>query len=506
MKRRNHHKPDPEGESPFKTRREFFRQGACAALGITGMVNVLSHLRMIATAMGSEGSDSGGPGDYKALVCVFLAGGNDANNMIVPRGAAEYSAYAAARGVLAIPQEDLLAINPGTYSDGKQYGLHPNLAPLHDLFESGNKLALLANVGTLVQPTTQADYAAGASLPPQLFSHSDQQLQWQSSVPDKPFQTGWGGRMADLLEAWNADLGAQISMSISIAGTNSFQVGLNTVPYQVTTNGSISFAGFGPSSDPYSSALNPDGTYRNTNAGYRLKALHDLTGITPDGMGYDDQLFMKAYAGKVQSAYANDLLLSAALDGVSIATPFPTSSLGSQLKMAAQLIAARDSLCQSRQIIFVQATGYDTHADQISSHGNLMAELGESLRAFYDATVELGVQDNVTAFTMSDFARTYTPNGSAATAGSDHAWGSHSLVLGGAVNGGDLYGEMPDLTVNGPDDVNANNGRGRWIPSTAVDEYAATLARWFGVSAEQMPIVFPNLDRFPTAGSGLGFL
>ena len=491
-------------DSPFLTRRDFARQSACAALGITGVVNMLTHLRLINGAVAADArpgqqlepgvvSPDPGGGDYKALVCLFLQGGNDANNVVIPISEPDYANYVADRGIIAIqPKSSILPITPATYSDGIDYGLHPNLTGVHQLFNQ-NKLAILANVGTLAAPITKQEYLNGSvGVPTQLFSHSDQSVQWQSSIADQPFTTGWGGRVADLLVGLNGT--AEVSMSISLAGSNSFQVGNTTSQYHVTPDGSISFSGYGTN---YSNALEPDMmTYKDTNAGKRLKAFHDIMALEPAN------LFQRAYADKVNRAYENDLLLTAALEGVVVNTPFPDSSIGDQMNMIAKLIAARSALGQQRQIFFCEIKGYDTHANQLSAHANLMTEMSEAIKAFYDATVELGVADKVTGFTASDFGRTYTPNGVTSAAGADHGWGSHGLIFGDAVQGGDMYGEMPELVVDGPDDVNGD--RGRWIPKTSVDEYSATLAKWFGVGSEEMNNIFPNLPRFNTPD--LGFM
>ena len=455
------------------------------------MVNMLTQLRIMSGAMADETPGGGDSDGFKALVCVFLAGGNDCNSTIIPVSAADYDRYASDRGNLALPKDDILEIMPKTYSDGVDYGLHPNLSPLKTLFEK-EKVAILANVGTLVAPTTREQYLnKSVEVPAQLFSHSDQSVQWQSSISNQPFTTGWGGRVADLLDTLNQN--AQVSMSISLAGTNSFQVGTETVQYAVDTEGSFSFSGYG---NNYSNALNDDGTFKNNNAGKRLKAFLQVMDLEPAN------LMQQAFAGKVSRAYENDLLLTEALDGVDLNTPFPESRAGDQLKMVAQLIAAHEALNQERQIFFVEVKGYDTHADQVSAHGELMTELGEALKAFYDATVEIGEEDSVTTFTSSDFGRTYTPNGGAETAGADHAWGAHQFIMGGCVKGGEIYGEFPELAVDGPDDVNGD--RGRWIPTTSVDQYAATLAKWLGVTDAQMDAVFPNLYRFDDRD--LGFM
>ncbi len=478
---------------PDLSRRHFIGASCCAAVGATGFLSSLASLRL----MGAAASPGNGPqvssaaatlpSDYKALVCLFLQGGNDANNMIVPFDNAGYTAYASARSNLALPQTGLLSIAPKT-SDGRSWALHPSVQELYNLFGTG-KAALLANVGTLVYPTTKAQYTANSiPLPPQLFSHSDQQVQWQNSVPDKPTTTGWGGRLADLVNAFNTN--NQISMSISLAGTNYFQVGSKVSQYAVTTNGAITFAG---------STANA-----KSNDGIRYQAQKDLFALSQPG------LFDTAFAGISSGAIGSaDLLTTALASAPTILTPFPTQANGqltspaAQLKMVARLIGAAPSLGLKRQVFFVQLGGWDTHAAQLvggapttGTHAALLQQISQAVNSFYNATIELGIANQVTTFTASDFGRTYRSNGD----GSDHGWGNHQFVVGGAVNGGDIYGKMPTLTVNGPDDT----GQGRWIPTTSVDEYAATLASWFGVSSTDLPVVLPNIGRF--AKPNLGFL
>ncbi|HZE56837.1 MAG TPA: DUF1501 domain-containing protein [Chthoniobacterales bacterium] len=447
------------------TRRTFIRQAACAALTTTGILNTIFDLRRLSAAP-LDTSD-----DYKALICLFLFGGNDANNVIVPHDASGYASYAAARGILAIPQASLLPLTLQN-GDGRDFGFHPNLAELQALFNQG-KLGLVSNVGTLVAPVTRAQYlAGGAAVPPQLFSHADQSVQWQTSVPDVISKTGWGGRLADVLQSLNA--GSKISLNISIAGTNTFEVGNTVLPYVVSPNGSVGLAGF-------------DGS---ANANVRLQAFKDLLALP------HNNLFEQAYADTVsRSIAANDLLTSALAGIPAFQTVFPNTSLGQQLSMIAKLIAARNNLSMKRQIFFCSVGGYDTHGDQLAGQANLLTELSQGMNAFYNATVELGVASQVTTFTASDFGRTYPTNGS----GSDHGWGSHQFVLGGAVQGGRLFGTFPTLAVNGPDDT----GQGRWIPTTSVDEFSATLATWFGVAASDLPTVLPNIGRFAHPSLGI---
>jgi len=488
-----------EKDSDFLTRRNFFRQSTCAALGVTGMVNTLTHLRLIGGAMAQEG---GTPTGHKAIVCLFLQGGNDSGNTIIPiNPQPDYDQYKIDRGDIALDREDSMGnmlvhpITPDTYADGIDYAFHPQAGDLAQLFNDGN-LAVVANVGSMVGPITKSEYQQGLYLPPQLYSHSDQQVQWQSSVSDQPFQTGWGGRVADeMMKTLNQS--QKISISVSLAGTNSYQVGEDTVQYQVTPDGSVSYIGYGAN---YQNALNPDDTYKNNSPGKRLKAFHDIMNLDPA------HLLQKEVGSKMYDAYLTDRTLTDALSSVPpLTTVFPDSDSADQMKMIARLIAARSELGQDRQIYFAQVKGYDTHATQLTSHAALMTEMSETIKAFYDATVELGVEDQVTTFTASDFSRTYSPNGVGANTGSDHAWGGHALVCGGAVKGRDIYGQMPILQPNGPSDVDSNNGRGRWLPTTSVDEYSATLAKWFGVDPSILPTeVFPNLGRFDNPD--LGFM
>jgi uncharacterized protein (DUF1501 family) len=474
----------------FDPNRRKFLGACCAAVSATGMLSTLAQLRMMgAVASAANGpttpSRAGAlPSDYKALVCLFLAGGNDANNMLVPFDTAGYNAYASAagRGAIALPRGQLQGITPKT-SDGREWALHASLnsdfantntTGLKSLFDEG-KMALVANVGTLVVPTTKQQYTSrSVPLPPQLFSHNDQQVEWQSSVPDKPFSTGWGGRVADLVDAMNSS--GSISMAISLNGQNSFQVGKKVVQFAVNPGGAISLSG---------SSATP-----TTAAGLRTRAQNELLA------GQNGNLFEAAFAGLTSNAISDSALLSGILSApVPFTTQFTTTSLGQQLRTIARLIAAAPQLGLKRQIFFARIGGWDLHDAQLGAHANLFADVSRNVASLYRATVELGCADQVTTFTSSDFGRTYNTNGD----GSDHAWGSNHFVVGGAVKGGDIYGKMPDLTIRGPDDTGA---RGSWIPTTSVDEYAATLATWFGVSDANLPVVLPNIGRFATRNVG----
>lgn len=454
------------------SRRNFVRQAACAAVGTTSIASTIWNLRALnaAAAQATSGST-----EFRALVCLFLYGGNDANNMIVPRDNTNYASYAAARGPLALAQNVLLPINPTTPDpQSRLFGLHPSMPEIQTLFNTDKALAILSNVGTLIQPTTRAQYLGGtAKLPSQLFSHADQQVEWQTSWPDAPPKTGWGGRLADLLTSFNG--ASAISMSISLAGTNTFQVGNTVFEYQVSPGGTIGLSGFS-----------------GNDGAIRYQAVQDMLNLPHQNLSEAE------FAKITNRSIANNALLSSALSGITINTPFPANSnLSDQLKMIAKLVAARNTLGMRRQIFFCSVGGYDTHSNELTSQANLLTELSQCMNAFYRATQELNVADRVTLFTASDFGRTFTSNGT----GADHAWGSHAMVMGGSVKGGDMYGSYPTLVINGPDDV----GQGRWVPTTSVDEYSATLAKWYGVSSlSDITTVLPNIGRF--ANPDLGFL
>ena len=482
---------NPKNPTLDPNRRQFLG-ACCAAVSATGMLSTLAQLRVMGAVASPDNGPLGPPRagalppDYKALVCLFLAGGNDANNMIVPFDTAGYNAYAsvAGRGAIALPQNQLLGINPAT-GDGRGWGLHSSMnadvagtnnTGLKSLFDEG-KMALIGNVGTLVVPTTKAQYnARSVPLPPQLFSHNDQQVEWQSSVPDKPFSTGWGGRLADLTNAFNGS--STVSMSISLNGQNSFQVGRNVVQFSVNQNGAI--------------ALSGSSTNATNAAGLRTRAQNDLLAQA------NGNLFETAFAGMTSRAISDSAMLSSILSGnPPFTTGFSNSGLGQQLRTIARLIAAAPQLGLKRQIFFARIGGWDLHDAQLGAHANLFADVSRNVAALYRTTVELGCADQVTTFTASDFGRTYNTNGD----GSDHGWGSNHFVVGGAVKGGDIYGKMADLTIRGPDDAGT---RGSWIPTTSVDEYSGTLASWFGVSPTNLPVVLPNIGRF--AKPNLGFL
>ena len=450
-------------------RRCFLRR--LGALSAFGLATRLDLIRFAGDAQ-AQAAD-----DYKALVCVFLFGGNDGNNTLIPLDTGGYGQYAAVRpsaSGINLAQAALLPIQP--LNVGTPFGLHPALTGLQTLFNQ-SRMAILANVGTLLQPTTQAQYAAGLR-PPSLYSHADQQAQWQSAISAAASGTGWGGRMADSVAALNAASGFPVVTSLD--GAVLFTTGMSAIPLSIPATGSFALSGY------------------NTGAvaTARMNAVRQLLAETSPGVLVDGAADIGAQALDL-SATVNPILGNANSTVAPLFANLKTGT-GNQLYQVAKLIEARATTGAKRQIFFVQLGSFDTHGDQLNRQQNLFDELAPALQAFYDATAALGVAPQVTTFTLSDFGRTLQP---ASGGGTDHAWGNHHFVIGGAVQGGRIYGRYPQLVLGGPDDAEKE---GRWLPYFSVDQYGATLARWFGVAPADLAAVFPNLAMFPSAD--LGFM
>ncbi|MEM6796341.1 MAG: DUF1501 domain-containing protein, partial [Acidobacteriota bacterium] len=455
-------------------------EASCTAVGATSLFSTLLNMRSAGALAGPGGVPGAGPlpgDDYKALVCLFLAGGNDSSTMLVPRGAAEYAEYAAIRGDLALPQQSLLPITPAT-GDGREYGLHPAMPEVQQLFAAG-RLAFVANVGALVEPTTKPGVISGSNrLPLGLYSHSDQITHWQTSLPDRRGSLGWAGRTADLLTSSNAD--QTVSMNISLSGTNVFQAGSQVAPYSITENGSLGLE-----------SLSQDSVFEQL----RTAAINGLL-----GQQYQN-LFIDTFSRSSRRALDAHQLFSGALDGAPpLATTFSDNDVSGSFQMVARTISARQALGVRRQTFFILFGGWDHHDEVLNNQASMLPVVSKALAEFDAALTELGVQNNVVTFTASDFARTLTSNGQ----GSDHAWGGHHLVMGGPVAGGDLYGSYPALYP----DNDLDTGRGRLIPTLSCDEYFAEMALWFGVSTSELATVLPNIGRFYTPGAAppIGFL
>ncbi len=458
-------------DQPWQPSRRSFLRSA-VALSSIGLASRLDLVNLVASAKAQSAAAS----SYKALVCVFMFGGNDGNNTIIPLDSAGYAAYAkvrtAASGV-QLAQSALLPIEP--VNVGMPYGLHPALPELQTLFAQ-RKLAILANVGTLTEPTTQAQYKAGIQ-PVSLYSHADQQAQWQSSISTAPSQTGWGGRMADQLAALN---GSGFPVLTSLDGTVLFTNGASTMPLSIPVAGSFALQGY----------------YGSTLANERLSAVEQLLGQASS----NDFVTALNAIGNQALALSTTVnpILSASSPLVDPIFAGLSSNIASQLHQVAKMIAARQATGAMRQVFFVQLGSFDTHNDQLNRQQALLADLSPALKAFYEATVAVGAGNQVTTFTLSDFNRTFQPSSGG---GTDHAWGNHHFIIGDAVNGGNMVGPYPQLVLGGPSDA---EDRGRWLPTYAVDQYGATLAKWFGVAPTALAKVFPNVAAFPS--SDLGFM
>lgn len=458
------------------SRRDFLRNSACA-LGGMALASSVDSFGAI-HAMTPQSAT-----DYKALVCIFMNGGNDGNNMLIDQ--AQYAGYSAARAAstLAIPQANFLPLTP---LSGGSYGLHPNMPEMRALFDQG-RVAILANNGPLAEPLSKTTYQNGTGKKPlQLFSHSDQVGLFQTAIADNVSQTGWGGRVADKTLGLNG--GATFPQNISISGLNLLLTGIETRQLAVAD-----------SNTSLANVLQLTMSGTSAEQASRLTAFNQLR-------TYDNSLkLVKAASDTRTSAIQTDNALSSV--NPALVTVFPNTSLGRQLRQIALLIKACTdpvaNINMKRQIFFAQIGGFDTHSTQLTGQATLLTQVSQAMNAFYSATVELGVQNNVTSFTLSDFGRTLQPAGSGAQAGSDHAWGNHHMIMGGSVLGNRIYGTYPTLALGGPSDTDGGtNPRGRWIPTTSVEQYAATLATWYGLSTSDLPAVFPLISRFPSPNLG----
>lgn len=457
------------------SRRKFLGTASCAAVGTTTFFSTLFNLGMANAAAGRNRFE--GNNDYKALVCILLAGGNDSFNMLVPTNNGEYNIYRTTRSNQALAKDTLLSINDA--SNNMPLGLHPVMQEVQQLFNS-SRLSIVANVGTLVEPTDKAKYESGAvNLPLGLFSHADQIQQWQTSVPQSRSANGWGGRMADILRSMNSN--QNISMNISLSGRNVFQSGNYVSEYTIRPdgNGSIGITGY-----KGDSALDQ----------IRTTAVQSLM-----EQQYTD-VFTQTYADVVKDAQNTHELFSAGVSAVNLNTTFSTSELSQSMNMVARTIAAREALGVSRQTFFITFGGWDHHDELLNNQNEMLGVVSKALGEFNTAMEELNLTDQVTTFTISDFARTLTSNGN----GTDHAWGGNVMVMGGKVNGGKVYGTYPTLALNSSLEI----GNGVLIPTLSTDEYFAELAQWFGVSNTDLQMIFPNLLNFysPSPTPPIGFM
>lgn len=486
-------------------RREFLKKSVCG-LGMATLATQVRHFGLmsaLAQKADDEATDNP-PGDYRALVCVFLEGGNDGNNTVVPNHnyseLSNYQTYYNARNPsgLAIQQNDLLPIQVPRI--GLSYGLNPNLGTvsgginggIFPLWEQG-KMAIITNVGTLIAPTTRAQFHSEAvPRPLQLFSHPDQVAQNQSARADRQVFSGWGGRIADRRSQID-NPGALAPMITSVNGASLFTAGQSTFPLAIAN-----------AQTALNKVLSPEGYDGSAVSQAQFAALNQLRSQNLDVQ------YVSAASHITQQALQVNTALSAFQE---VTAPFPNTGIGNQLKQVARMIKKRTDLKIRRQIFYVQLNGFDTHIGQLATQGRLLSQFSQAARSFYDEMVAQDISDKVTLFTLSDFSRTFNPTGTGVNVGSDHAWANHQFVIGGAVRSADFYGgnstngtSYPTLVVDGPDDADGPGvgSRGRWIPSTSVEQYAATLARWYGLPSADMPAVFPNIGNFPA--QTLGFM
>ena len=462
------------------SRRKFFGQASCAAIGVSTLYSSLVNLKAFSAAALANSTTAGDP-EYKALVCVFMSGGNDSFNMLMPRSTSEYNEYATTRSNLAIPLNDMLPIFPDA-SGGRLFGLHPSMTRSQQLFNEG-KMAFISNVGTLVEPTTREQYWQGqVELPLGLYSHSDQGQQWMTGLPNERSATGWGGKVADLINDMNNN--PNISMNLSLGGTNIFQTGRETIEFALDPyNGSSGIYGYG------------DHDEWNVFDRMRTQAINSMVDSEYQNM------FQKTYIDVVRRSRDGHLQFQEAIGNVpELQTQFTDNYLSRSFQMAAYSIAAHESLGMKRQIFFIDYGGWDHHDEILNNQSAMLYELDTALGEFADAMAELGLGKQVTTFSLSEFSRTLTSNGN----GTDHAWGGNVMVMGEDVIGKRIYGEYPTLALESSMEV----GSGVLIPQVSSDEYFAELALWFGVSPSELSNIFPTLTNFyqPGANPPIGFL
>ena len=487
-----------------QNRREFLIKSGCA-LSMTAMATQMRHFGLMsALAQTTDAANSSAvPSDYRALVCIFMSGGNDGNNTVIPNHSdatlSNYATYSALRSTqgLALAQNTLLPIAVPRIGN-LAYGLHPSLGVgatnngIHELWGL-NKMAVVTNVGTLVMPTTKAQYQTPTHPKPyQLFSHSDQVSQYQGGRSDQQSFTGWGGRLSDQRTTPDNPSGL-IPMITSIAGAQLFTAGQTTLPLAIAS-----------APTGLNAVLNPQGFDTSAASVARLSAFNTLR--TQD---LSSQVIAAASNVTNQAMAANASLQTFQ----EVTVTFPNTTLGNQLKQVARLIKKRGELSVNRQVFFCQVGGFDTHTGQLATQVTLLGQIGQAMRAFYEEMNVQGLGDKVTQFTMADFSRTMNPAGTGAGVGSDHAWANNHFVVGGGITAADFYGmnttngtPFPTLVFNGPDDSDSSaTARGRWIPTTSVEQYAATLARWYGLPEANMIDVFPKINNF-TPNTNLGFM
>lgn len=473
-----HHDKKPSSRREI-SRRKFLGTAACAAVGSTTFLSSFTSLGMMNSLAGARPLALGAqpPTGYKALVCILLAGGNDSFNMIVPTSSEQYTDYSTSRSNVALPSGDLLPLNY-TDAQGISYGLHPSMPEVANMFNDG-KAAILTNIGTLIEPVTKTQVLNGtAPLPLGLQSHADQARHWQTSIPQNRHAKGWGGKVADMLAAGNSN--QDISMNLSLSGTNLWQAGNTVDEFTITPQGSVGVSILG-GTDPFEVIL-----------GQGLENILDQT--------YSDVL-KQTYAKKVKDSQIQHEVFTAALDNLQpLSTQFSQTQISRQMRMVAESIAVAGGLGMQKQTFYIRFGGFDNHGELLNNHAARLSLLSAAIGEFYQAMDEIGMSDSVTTFTVSDFARTLTANGF----GTDHAWGGNAMVFGGAVNGGEMYGQYPSLALGNELEL----GNGVLLPELSTDQYFAELALWLGVDPSELEDIFPNLGNFYTPGSGnpIGFI